>query len=374
MPPETRPGARLFSWSDAQRAILVGLLVAFAIGSASVALLLRVQAAGADFSCFWAGGRAALTAPHQLYDFDYITGLQGWPLGPGALRPFIYPPSALAVFIPFALMPFWLGYGLWVAATGGVFLAAGLRLKAPWWFILLPPIAQVVYCGQVTFLIGGLTLLGLTLDRRPWLAGLAFGVAAAIKPQLLVLLPVALLAQRNWAALAGAAIAGAAMVIGSLVVFGLQPWLDWVSALGRFQQLILMSPSLRADALTPYAALAGLGLPGPLAFLLIPPVVVLVWRAFARPSPPADRALLLLGGALLVSPYAMNYELALLAPSLAVYLASTRNRAWPGAVAAALAYVLAPPFVGLLAGLSPPAMTSAVRRFEMLRQRPRRVD
>src|SRR5476651_2653990 len=101
MTPEPHPGARLFASPDARRAVLVGLIIALSIGSASIVLLLRVQAAGADFSCFWAGGRAALTAPRQLYDFDYISGLQGWPLGRGALRPYIYPPSALAVFIPF---------------------------------------------------------------------------------------------------------------------------------------------------------------------------------------------------------------------------------------------------------------------------------
>lgn len=367
MTSEPRPDAGLFALPETRRVALAGLIIACSVASASVALLLRHQVAGADFSCFWAGGRASLTAPRQLYDFDYISGLQGWPLGRGALRPYIYPPSALAVFIPFSVIPYWLGYGLWVVATGGVFLAAGLRLKAPWWFILLPPVALVAYCGQVTFLIGGLTVLGLTLDRRPWLAGLAFGVAAAIKPQLLVLLPIALLAQRSWTTLAATAVAGAAMVVGSLVVFGLQPWLDWVAALGRFQQLFLMSPGLREDAVTPYAALVGLGLPGPLAFLLIPPVVFLVWRAFARPSPPADRALLLLGGALLVSPYAMNYELALLAPGLAVHLACTRSRVWPGAFIAAFAYVLGPPLVGLLAGVSPLGMTSAARLVDRLR-------
>ena len=118
--------------------------------------MVALQVAGADFSCFWAGAKAALTAPKRLYDFIYISGLQGWPLGPSAIRPYIYPPSALMVMIPFALVPYWVGFGLWVATTGALFLWAGSRAGAPWWWFLLPSMALVAYCGQTVFLIGGL--------------------------------------------------------------------------------------------------------------------------------------------------------------------------------------------------------------------------
>jgi len=84
--------------------------------------LLRVQVLGADYSCFWAGAKTSLTQPSLLYDFKHNTDVQGWPLGPRDIRPYIYPPSALLVFIPFALAPYWVGFGLWVALTGAHYI------------------------------------------------------------------------------------------------------------------------------------------------------------------------------------------------------------------------------------------------------------
>jgi len=56
----------------------------------------------------------------------------------------------------------------------------------------------------------------------------------------------------------------------------------------------------------------------------------------------ADRSLLLFGATTLVTPYAMNYELALFAPGVAVYLSRLRDPRWTRYVAAAFGYVLLP--------------------------------
>jgi hypothetical protein len=179
-----------------RRLLLGALIVTFVLASACVLRLLAYQKAGLDFSSFWVGAKTALSQPARLYDFDYITSQLGWPLGPGKLRPYVSPPSALLLFAPFALAPLWLAYALWVLLSAGTFLWAVLRARLPWWSILLPPVAWVAYCGQTTLLIGGLALGGLAMRRRPILAGVLFGVAAAVKPQLLVLLPIALIADR----------------------------------------------------------------------------------------------------------------------------------------------------------------------------------
>src|SRR6478609_1652425 len=102
--------------------LLTGLIVAFALSSAGVLQLVQHQVAGVDFSCFWVGAKTALHDPSRLYDFDYLTNLQGWPLGPDKLRPYIYPPSALFLFMPFSLAPYWPAYCLWVIATASLFL------------------------------------------------------------------------------------------------------------------------------------------------------------------------------------------------------------------------------------------------------------
>src|SRR3954453_10329906 len=100
--------------------------------------LLRVQVLGPDYSCFWAGAKTALAAPHQIYDFRHITDVQGWPLGPRDIRPFIYPPPALFVFIPFSLGSYWAGFAAWVALTGALYLWAAVKSGAPWWVALAP--------------------------------------------------------------------------------------------------------------------------------------------------------------------------------------------------------------------------------------------
>jgi hypothetical protein len=311
-----------------RRLLLGALIVTFVLASACVLRLLAYQKAGIDFSSFWAGAKTALSQPGRLYDFDYISGLQGWPLGPGKLRPFVSPPSALLLLAPFALAPFWLSYVLWILLSAGVFLWATLKARLPWWSILLPPVAWVVYCGQTTLLIGGLVLGGLALRRRPILAGVLFGMAAAVKPQLLLLLPIALIADRGWKTILATGATGAGLVAASAAVWGVDAWRQWLAAVGRFQQIIFNDPSMVADGMTPYAALEAAGLPGGWALLLAPLAAGLVWTTFRRTEDPADRLIAVFGGALLVTPYAMNYETALFAPAVAAYLARTAHPRW----------------------------------------------
>ncbi len=326
-----------------QLVVLAALLAAAAYAFHDLYALTRFQAAGADYSCFWAGAKTALSDPARIYDFQHNTVVQGWPLGPGRLRPYIYPPTALLLFAPFTLPAYWTGYGLWVALTGLLFLWASRRIGAPWWLVLLTPaVALVAYCGQVTLLMGGLVLAGLSLRDRPVLAGVLFGVAAAIKPQFMLLVPLALLAEGRWRTILTAGATGLLLCAAATLAWGPQIWLDWLAALPRFNQLIFNDRGLTEDAITPYAALVATGHQGTLAFLLAPVAAALVWFGFRRTRDLADRSLLLFGATTLVTPYAMNYELALFAPGVAVYLSRLRDPRWTRYVAAAFGYVLLP--------------------------------
>ena len=360
-PPQPAPsqGARIAG-------ALLTLLIAgsLAFGLASLAQKPSNELAS-DFACFWAGAKTVLHDPRRLYDFAYVTQVQGWPFGPEKLRPFIYPPSSLPLFVPFALAPYWVDYGLWVLLTGALFLWAGLKAGAPWWFVLFPPVVFAVYCGQTTLLIGGLAIAGLALERtRPVVAGLLFGVAAAVKPQLVLLVPVALIAEGRWRTLAAAGAAAGGLGAVSMTVWGLAPWLEWLSALQRFRGVIFNDVHMVRAAVTPYAALQLLGLNGAWALLLAPLAPVAVWLVFRRTPDIAARSLALFAGALLISPYAMNYEVALLAPAVATYLARIRDRRWP---AYALASVL---YVTLTIGVVSPLAAVALPALRHLRLRP----
>jgi len=326
-----------------QIVIFTALLAVLAYVSFDTFRLTQYQAAGADYSCFWAGAKTALSDPARIYDFQHTTELQAWPLGPGRLRPYIYPPTALFIFLPFALPDYWTGYLLWVVLTGAFFVWAANRIGAPWWLVLImPSLALVAYCGQVTFLVGGLVLAGLALRDRPVATGVLFGLAACIKPQFMVLVPLALLAERRWRTILATAATGVVLCAAATLVWGVQTWTSWLAALLRFNALIFHDRALTRDAITPYAALVATGHHGGWAYLLAPFAVALVWFGFRRTRDLPDRSLILFGATILVTPYAMNYELALLAPGVAVYLSRLRDPRWTRYAAATLGYTLLP--------------------------------
>lgn len=345
----TPPGSPGDDAEGFRRKALFGLIVAFAIVSMSLIMLVFQQRAGGDFSCFWAAARIARHGLARLYDFTYVTQVQGWPAGPGMIRPFINPPSSLPIFYPFGWLPYWIAYPSWVLLTGALFLYAGRRAGAPWWFILTPWVAFAAYCGQVTFLVGGLALAGLVFGERRILAGVLLGAAAAIKPQLVMLVPVALIAQGRWSTTLAAGLTVAALSGLPVVAGGLQPWRDWTAALGPFRAWSMHQ--LLKNMINPSSVLTRHGLDGVWAYLLAPPAIAAVWFAFRREASVLDRSLALFGGSLLLSPYAMNYELALLAPAVAARLARIRDPKWPLHVLGAAVYVATPAWVGLYGAL-----------------------
>jgi hypothetical protein len=311
-------------------------------------LLLRFQPVGIDFMPMWAAARQAFAHPERVYDFTRLTAIQH-PLLANfhGLRPFVYPPSALMLFEPFSFAPFDLAAGLWVAAglalvvwiTGRQIPSDAERLVVLPALAIAPASMLVILTGQVTFLIAALSLAGLlTLKERPILAGALFGLAGALKPQALLLLPVAMFAIGQWRVLASAAVTAAATALASLVLFGPRLWLDWLAAVPRFETFVMTAPALARGMITPTAIGLWLGLEATqlaswrLAFALAG--VAIAWRVFRRTEDPAHRLAALLGGALLVTPYAMHYDAALLAPAAALMLT---GRSPPGAWFAALA-------------------------------------
>lgn len=298
---------RRFGPKRAELLLVAALTVAFLYRDAHVVQTITAsQPLGLDFAALWAGARVD---PSRLYDFASVTAGQAW-LHTLNVRPFVYPPSALLFLKPFGLLPFEVAYALFTAASAALFVWAARRIGARSMVLLLTaaPLILVALVGQMTFLIGGLVMAGLSFRRRPWLAGALFAVAGMIKPQMLVLLPLALAVGRDWRTFLATGIA--ALLIGLASLATGASWIDWFEALPRFADLIARDQSLLDTTMTPFVWL------GPASYLLTIPVALAgVWLAF-RCEGLAERALALLGGALLVSPYAMNYEIALLVPAV----------------------------------------------------------
>ena len=237
-------------------------------------------------------------------------------------RPFIYPPSALLLFAPLSALPFSLSFLVFIALSVWLFIWAAQPF-APRTILLLlaPPLVFAAIAGQPTILVAALIMLGLTqLDRNERRAGVLLATAAMIKPTLLLLAPIALAGGGYWRAFITAAVTAAIIGGLSLAVFGLDAWHAWLAALPAFKTLVTESPHLLFNALTPYALAVRLDFPPyPISALAALVAVPVVWLSFAITQQMGIRLVTMVGGALLISPYAMNYELALLAPVVAAW-------------------------------------------------------
>ena len=155
-----------------------------------------------------------------------------WPL---PLHPWLYPPHYLLYLLPFGLIPPTLSCALFlligltqaIIATWTVAASVCQRWIHAISLMLCPAAAITVCLGQNAFLASALMLAGFGLvGRRPVLGGTLLG-ALSFKPQLCILVPVALAAACQWRALASAAIAATLLVLLSLFVFGVEPWSAW---------------------------------------------------------------------------------------------------------------------------------------------------
>ncbi|WP_332774122.1 glycosyltransferase family 87 protein [Phenylobacterium sp.] len=325
-----------------------------------VLAMIEVQPLGIDFLAIWSGVRIALEQPDRLYDFAAVTHSQQWLLGEGSkVRPFVYPPSAALLFTPFALAGFWAAFAGFILLTAALYLAAARRISrgiAPLALLALaPPVVLSGLIGQVSLLIGGLVLLALILLDRPVVAGVLLGIAAAIKPQLLVLFPLALALEGRWRALAAAFATGGLICLVSLAVFGLGGWMDWLAALPRFARLVADDPGLMRNVITPVGALVRMGVQGPALAAAQAACVLaaaaLVWWTFRRPSSPGQRLTALIGAGLLITPYAMQYEIAVIAPAVVALAVPAGDSRWLYYVLALLLLSLMLPGLVILLGL-----------------------
>lgn len=281
-----------------------------------------------DFTVFWTAARMALDDAPKVYDTIALTGQQAWAVDPSrGPRPFPYPPTTLLFLIPFGLLPFWAAYWSWLALSALAFWSAVRRVATGWAVPLAlctPHVILVLILGQTTLIVASLIIWCLSLvEKRPRLAGVLAGIAAALKPQSVLLVPVALASGRHWRALGFFLGSLSAVVIASFVL-GPSAWGEWVGALGSFREAIEWHDLYKLGA-TPSMAGHVLGL-APIAMLLLQFAAVIagtaaVWHAFKTDDLKLRLAALVIGS-LLASPYGMRYDLAALAPVLTMGLLS----------------------------------------------------
>ena len=326
-------------------AALGGLFVAYA-ALYYTAQLGDVWRSG-DFAALWSYGQVLRTdgAP-ALYDPARLHALQtALGLPADQRNPFPYPPGFLPIIWPLGLLAFGAAFLAWTGATLAAYVGA-CRGRLAWVVLIAPGTTIGVIAGQSGFLSGALFVGGMRLvATRPWLGGALLGLLS-FKPQLGVLIPVALLALRAWRAVAGATIAALALVAVGLALFGADAGRLWLAGLPAYAA-DFAERSVRYGMMpTTTANLAMLGVSDDLAALgqamCTLGAAIVVWRVFRRAGRSgaeqgSGRELLVLAAATFIAtPHAFVYDLPLLTGAALVYGAEGRGANGWGAIVAAV--------------------------------------
>jgi hypothetical protein len=326
-----------------------------------------------DFFAFWSFARFlhALPAP-AIYDAQTLETFQhALDSRFESFAPYPYPPILLLALWPLGGLGYLPAYGVWAGGSlaAYAFAVAPRDARSPYlWLVLAAPTTLLaVMSGQngllsAALIIGGFRLLG----RRPILAGAILG-CLVFKPQLFVLLPLALLAGRRWRGLAGMTLSVLTLTLLSLAAFGLESWLAWLRALPGFAAQMGTDPHhLWSLMPTLTAGLKSIGVDGALAqalqIVLALATAATVWIIFQRGAGQAPRPLdvaALQVGVFLVTPYAFLYDMPMVTCAVAALMAfaARTGRPWRGGESIVLAAALLLPVAlfsgatkGLLAG------------------------
>ena len=293
-----------------------------------------------DFTTMWVAGIEALRGgAARLYDSVQFLKTQeallehreffypNWP----------YPPTILLIVVPIGALPYLYAFLSWDIATL-------LALVAVVYFIVRRPssVALVLaspftlwnfLAGQNGFLTGSLLGAGLLcLERQPVLAGVFIG-CLTYKPQFGILLPLSLIAARQWRAFAAAAITAVVLAILSAVAFGFDAWAMLPTGLWVQKDVVLLAggdPAADWGRIQTFYGLVrllhgGAVLGWRLQAALSAGMIFLVWRVWRSPARHALKAATLSAAALMATPYAFSYDLATLAIPVA-FLAQDQLR------------------------------------------------
>jgi hypothetical protein len=285
---------------------------------------------GVDFISFWAAGRLTLAGhPSAAYDIGLHRKIEQAIVPHVGLLPFPYPPPFLMVVTPFAALPFSTAFAAWVVLTCAFYWLSAKRF-APWPYAIANPPALVDFLiGQTGFLTTGLFLFGLTLlPSAPFAAGAILGMLV-IKPQLALLLPVAMLAGREWRAIAGAVISSTVMLLAGLVLFGFDAYRGFFEILPHYVEYMRNNRWNWVEFASAFAFLRFIGVPAAVAFTIqiIISVIAASVTAIAWFRRWDERVAILAAASLLVSPYLLIYDALLLIIPAGYWIA--HKQWWP---------------------------------------------
>ena len=173
--------------------------------------------------------------------------------------------------------------------------------------------------GFLTALLlgGGLMLL----DRKPFLAGLLIG-CLIYKPQFALIIPVLLLADRNWRAIAGACLSAGLLIAVTLLIWGFPVWQAFIDSLPLTRTVVIEQGATGwHKIMSPFGAMRMWGASIPVSYAVqLGATLLAVWGIAKLTWHKADAELrnaLVCAATLLSTPYVLDYDAVVLLPALA---------------------------------------------------------
>jgi hypothetical protein len=326
-----------WAWLSGARARAYALILAlgFACGAVfSAAQIVRPHGPahlpeGVDFVAFTAAatlarqGHAPLTYARE--PTEQLQRSQAW-IAEAGYYPYNFPPLYTLLILPLGFLPYWLGYLAFVFGSGALLVGllsrvvpAPTRLWRAIAVLAFPGILINVEAGQNGLLTASAFAAGMIwLERQPALAGAALGMLLC-KPHLAVAVPIVLVLQRRWRALAGFCGCGAVSGLASLFAFGVPVWVAFLHAAPAARAVIEASRDNPARMASVFAAarLLGAGLGTAYACQALSAAVALSACVRVRRSHASGAVPMMVAAGLLITPYLFDYDLACLAIPLA---------------------------------------------------------
>ena len=283
-----------------------------------------------DFLAFWSYQEIARThSAAGLYDIA-ATYQRQLDLGmdPDPKMPFPYPPSFLLLIWPLGLLPYVMGYILWLPGTLSLFVFSIFKMCCRLSFalgcaVVAPACVYSIYYAQGGFLTGALLTTGILLAKtRPIVSGILIGILT-FKPQLGLLIPVALAAAGLWRTFTVACATVTALVIITAIAFGPEAWVAWIAGLPEYSEWF-QAPStgmVFRISVTDILRLSGFGSNTVISAqaLVSTAVASLTWVSFRRGFTRLSCAALLTG-AILASPHALIYDAPMVVASMIIFV------------------------------------------------------
>jgi hypothetical protein len=281
-----------------------------------------------DFGWMWLSGKFTVSGEAaKIFDSTFsaaqlaLFGDNNCPF----ITPYVYPPTYLLVTYFLGFMPYLTAFAAWILAT--------LFLYGTAVYTIIPRRAAVIaamcpFCvavnadfGHNAFITAALVGFSLaSLERRPWLSGIFLGLLS-YKPHIGVLFPLALLASRNWRALASAAMASMVLAIAAALAFGSEGWASFLHTLLDRQSTLSPDPAVPLALHSVFGLLRWVEKNGRVSWgghIIVAAIVALtVCVVWAKPIPFSLKAAVLCIGSAMVPPYILFYDLCILTIAVA---------------------------------------------------------